>query len=218
MASERTAVYFIGGTFALKPGAAPLYHFVTHLGPDVQVERIDLRWGGLRSLKSNLEEVVAAIRKKTRAGDRVVIIGHSQGGVLAFAAAAQIEETVLAVALCAPFGGSLPCSMPGAKLIPAFHDMALGSPFLKELPSEVAKSTARFVAIHTANDLVVYPASSTRCDWPGVENVALPVWTNHLTSLLSKRLREILTEAIAACGTRSLPERPSGRRRSLAAS
>ncbi len=216
----RTRVFFVGGTLAFKVWALPFYYLVRHFG--APSEEIDLPWGGLKSLEANVQFLLQQIESRTEPGDKVVLIGHSQAGLLVFAAAAENPAVELAIALNAPFEGSVACTIPGAGFVPAFKDMSPNSDFLKALPRRIQRSKARFLAIRAPLDLIVYPSGSCHCPWPGVENERLSVWVNHLTGMLSPTLWRMLREAVQQCeagsATTGQTSSPRGRRRTLIAS
>jgi pimeloyl-ACP methyl ester carboxylesterase len=197
MPSPKVKVILIGGTLAVKWPALPYYLLLAwRLGAKLMF----LPHGGTRPIEETYQELAAQIDAYV-GDDPVILAGHSQGGLMAARYLVDHPETVEAIALSAPFHGSLLCYLarpiswilPG--FLPAAKDMSPNSPFLKDLRRRLAESAVaqRLISIYSRGDGIVIPAISSHVD--GATNIELPWYYNHISEVLAFDVLEQIAQA-----------------------
>lgn len=104
-------------------------------------------------------------------GDRIKIVGHSQGGLVACALAQKHPDKVSTmVALGAPFGGTYVAYL--NYFVPGARDMLPGSAYLKEIQEGEFPEEVQFVSIHSPYDEALLMKDSGKL--PERENARMP--------------------------------------------
>lgn len=87
---------------------------------------------GFGGMQGCCDEIATAMEDELGQGQRIHLIGHSQGGLIAaYLACLFPRDVVQAEAISAPFGGTPVAGL--TKFVPAAADMVAGSPFLVHL-------------------------------------------------------------------------------------
>lgn len=207
----RTHVFVIGGTVAVKPVSGPILYnelktalvrMLAALKVEASVELFYLRLLGFGSIEKSVERLHGEMLKAVAPDDRIVLVGHSQGGLIVADLAARDRRVVLAVAIAAPFQGSLTCTPITAGIVPAFWNMAPGSRYLSRLCRSLPPIAGRLVTIRALTDLVVWPSENCATGIDGVEDIVIDA--NHLTIVAHRDTLEHLNRLLE----RALVQKP----------
>lgn len=184
-------VVVIGGTLALKPLARPYYWLLCLLAGHAKL--VTLPDGGLRSLADTYPVLSAQIQAICPDDEPMILIGHSQGALLAAMYAAAHTNVMRIVAISGPFGGVATCHaarfLPSslARRLPILRDLTPGSAALTGLAELLVGVRERLICIYTPYDGIVWPASSCRVEGARV-NIRLSPIANHLTEILRREV------------------------------
>ncbi|MDP3270303.1 MAG: alpha/beta fold hydrolase [Limnobacter sp.] len=135
---------------------------------------------GIADIQSSLHEVTGFINTvlQQTGSEKVSVIGHSQGGLLAFLASNTPElanrvDRIVAVAPSLRGTDRVPPKVSSAHC-PACTQLGSESEFMKNLRNgKLNPSGLRALVLATKDDLVVTPVESQFLDEPGVSNVYL---------------------------------------------
>ncbi|MBA4696828.1 MAG: alpha/beta hydrolase [Legionella sp.] len=134
---------------------------------------------------------------------KVILLGHSRGGLInAYAAencAARFEIEVLSVSsICSPFQGSALAKKCLGYFSATIPQMAIGSPFLKELNRKIADSTRKYYFFVANADVIVSPRATVSWEYAYKHPTSLIILERHghLSILSSHRLVDHLFEFI----------------------
>ncbi|MFE9457257.1 esterase/lipase family protein [Streptomyces californicus] len=185
------------------PAAAPpvvlLHGFIDNRSVFLVLRRALIRHGHRRTFSLNYSPLTRDIRTAAallgrqveavcaRTGrDRLDIVGHSLGGLIARYYVQRLggdRRVRTLVTLGTPHGGT--AVAPGAGLHPIVRQMRGGSPVIEELRLPAADCRTRFVSFWAELDQVVVPADAACVDHPdldavnvrvtGIGHLALPV-------------------------------------------
>lgn len=166
----QTKVVLIGGTGAISPAAKLYYHrlakgcgkAVIQAIPGLTVRRID----------TSTREMVKWIDANVPDDTQVILIGHSQGGLVAVECALQRPDKVVhVIALSTPFHGTRTANLiaPFCRhLFLAVRDMSVGSRYMARLSPRLIEVAPRLTTIYLHNDILVQPFDSSHVD--GADN------------------------------------------------
>lgn len=164
-------VVFIGGTGASGPLGAIYYREIKRR---CRVDRlISIPVFGTRCIERSRKIIQREIDRNLPVGKPLVLVGHSQGGLLAADIALHRQDVSMVLPISAPFHGTWLCDR---RMIGAFGDMAPGSRYTQELVSALSEAGTvhpRFDvhSLMTTNDWLVRPAFSSYL--PGFRNYIL---------------------------------------------
>lgn len=193
--SSQTPVIFIHG-YTAKPGVwLPMLRYLRRHGlSNLFTARFHTKRGDIDGFAGQLAAQVNRICETTRA-QRVVLVGHSMGGLVARTYAARCggaERVAKIVSIGAPHHGTrLACFVPGR--IP--KQMRLGSAWLRDLNrDENRPSSVEHVSIYSTHDNIVVPQNSA--EFGPARNVQV-VGKGHYTLIFSREVAHIVHREIA---------------------
>jgi pimeloyl-ACP methyl ester carboxylesterase len=138
----------------------PLHHRLSAAGCD-RVERIDLQppWGDIETLAVRLVQALEAMHRSS-GGERIVIVAHSMGGLVARAALRAGGQPLIAriITLGTPHHGTaIACHLPFAPM----RQMCPDSPWLKDLNAEQeGRLPLPVTCLYSQDDTLVVPPGS----------------------------------------------------------
>jgi len=184
---------FLSGDWSLKV----LQSWLNRIGYRTFTSGINLNIHYSEHLVANLRKRIADVRKE--AGDRVSIVGHSRGGVLAKVASSRIPDAVeQVIGLGAPFANQLdiaPLTNVAVGVVRTANELRFGRDFhtegrfMHELLEPPAVPTT---SIYTRSDDVVNFRSCLRPDIP-----AIPVWGSHNGLVVNPEAYRLLGRLLA---------------------
>jgi hypothetical protein len=197
--TERIPVVLVHGYYANRGYFRPLVRSLEArgIGP-IFVPSASRVLAPIEAFADELHERIEAIAAGT-GQPRVVVVGHSMGGLVARAYLARHGSARLArlVTLGSPHQGSVLAHLGlGANA----RQMQPGSDFLARLASDPATVPPGTVSIYSCHDNMVMPQASSRL--AAARNVALP-GLGHIAMLHSPRLLDALVEALQGAGVRA---------------
>lgn len=154
---ETCAPAILWGTTAHKSFGTPYYSGLQKICHGVNVP---LPGAGLHRLRETHERLVPILEGLRGPDGKLVIIGHSQGGLLGVLHAAAFEDTFV-ITLDSPHHGAPLCNL--MQLVPrrvsgpilAFADMRPGSRFMYEYQAALAAVSPNLVSFATTQDKLV---------------------------------------------------------------
>ena len=196
--TQRVPVVLVHGYYANRGYFRPLVRALEArgIGP-IFVPSASRVLAPIEAFADELHERIEAIAAGT-GQPRVIVVGHSMGGLVARAYLARYGNARLArlVTLGSPHHGSvlahLGLGANGRQMLPE-------SDFLARLASDSSTVPPGTVSIYSCHDNMVMPQASSRL--AAARNVALP-GLGHIAMLRSPRLVAALVEALEAAGVR----------------
>ena len=141
------------------------------------------------SLEKRIEEIVGAT-----GNEKIIVVAHSMGGLVARAYMAQVAENRIArfITLGAPHHGSRIAAL---GLFECAQQMRYQSPWIEMLEDMEAASPPEVptLSIYTLNDDLVYPPESSVLEW--AENVPVSA-VGHVGLMFSEAVANRVIEAI----------------------
>lgn len=140
---------------------------------------------GIDATAARLASQVARLRDVSD-GERVAVVGHSMGGIIARAylqdhGGADVVDTLVTIG--SPHGGTHTARL---GVGPAAAEMAVGSTFMRRLARGVRRDGVRYVSYYSDLDACVVPAVSAKLVHPELDVTNVRVAdTGHLSMLLS---------------------------------
>jgi pimeloyl-ACP methyl ester carboxylesterase len=141
-------------------------------------------------------------------GERVAVIGHSLGGLIAryyVQCLGGAEDVHTVITLGTPHQGTHAARLPS--VLPIVRQLRPGSPLLTELNAPAPGIGTRFVAIWGDLDQLVLPPRNARIEHPDldVENVLIP-GVGHVTLPMHPRCAVAVRQALSFTRTATEPE------------
>ena len=157
--------------------------------------------GSIEAMMPALESGIDAIIRET-GQEKIIVVAHSMGGLLARAYIAQVGATRVAklITLGTPHHGSRIAALGGFECT---RQMRYSSPWIEMLEDMESANPPGIPAlsIYTLNDDLVYPPESGVLEWEGAENVPVSA-VGHVALLYSE---PIANRVIAAIRKIALP-------------
>lgn len=150
-------VMLLHGYFVGAPSMHGLANHLEEKGFNTSCENYAF-WKNLEKVELEVGENLDRICQKV--GDKVKLIGHSEGGLVAYALGKRFPEKVdKVISLGAPFQGTIVAYL--NYFVPGAKDMALGSFYLQELQEKDFPEEVSFFSLYSLYDQVVIPADSS---------------------------------------------------------
>ncbi len=151
--------------------------------------------GSIEAMMPTLESRIDAIIHET-GQEKIIVVAHSMGGLLARAYMAQVGAARLAklITLGTPHHGS---QIAALGLFECAKQMRYRSPWIEMLEDLEAANPPAIPAlsIYTLNDDLVYPPESSVLEWEGAENVPVSA-VGHVALLYSEPIAKRVIAAI----------------------
>jgi len=118
---------------------------------------------GFQEISSHLEQWIVEISRNFP-GERIILVGHSMGGLLAKAYAGRSDHSrgpgvIAVITLGSPYAGSKMAVFGIGRLA---KSLAFGSPLIQELKGITVPSDVPCIALHSPVDNLVLPAESLK--------------------------------------------------------
>jgi pimeloyl-ACP methyl ester carboxylesterase len=190
--ARRTPVILLHGLFQNRGCLLPLRWRLRAAGYDRIISVNSPPWGKLEALLDTVAATVAAVRQ-TSGSDKVHLVGHSMGGILA-RYYLQLQGGAPHVATCVTLGSP----HLGSKLAPFAvsslgRNLLPGSPLLTRLNAEPLPGGVHFTSVYSRHDNIIVPMDSARLD--GADNLEL-TGLGHTAMLFSARVAEAVVAAL----------------------
>lgn len=171
-----------------------------------------------RSQEHIAEDIARGLEAQGRAPDsRVVLVGHSQGGLASLRYAVDHPKQVVhVISVGAPWDGSASAKRVSGlfrwvprDITPALTDMAQGSAFLSQLHADLPFIADRVTNIYSTHELFISPYTAAHIDIPGVSNHLISTeaeYRRHLVAYPDLRIDGHIEGRITHLGEMNAPE------------
>ena len=205
-------VVVAGGLGAIKPGADWYYRRLCRC---LGAELVILHGAGFGPASKTYEHFEAELDRLSQGGKKLVIVGHSLGGINAVFYAASHANVAHLILIGVPVLGSAWLKLARylehtiEHYVPILHDLAPGSSLLAEFDHALMQVAPTVTCIEAVFDIFVVPAGA--CHVPGAHDYLIlrAPWINHVTMIAHRRVLElsldIVSEAEAVLDQAKLP-------------
>ncbi|MCE3043394.1 triacylglycerol lipase [Legionella sp. 16cNR16C] len=200
---EPIAIYCIHGTADRELSFLTLANQLIELGLPELIKHIVLVNFEDRATGAGMEDFEAQLLKQIIANNdkRVILMGHSRGGIIASAFAEYLAEkngikVEMIIPICAPFGGSYLALKALGYFSRSVAQMQVNSEFLIQLEKVVEKSTNRYYFIEAGQDWIVLAGCAIVPGYQQPNSVKKFEHHGHLSIMTSGTLVKFIQELL----------------------